>query len=75
MLKIIWSGVLWSDVHSRLCGKLWSRLVRNGVVCTEPHSKQHFLTSDGFYLSLFYHLTRILTKTKCFYLWSDHNTL
>jgi hypothetical protein len=26
-----------------ICGRLLSRLVSSGVVCTEPHSRQQFL--------------------------------
>jgi len=34
-LKIaVWSVVLWNELHSRLYGGLWSRLISVGVVCT-----------------------------------------
>jgi len=42
-LKIaVWSVVLYNEVHSRLYGRLWSRLISVRVVCTvdylEPES-------------------------------------
>jgi len=31
-LKVVWSMVLWSDVHRRYVWELWSRLVSDDIV-------------------------------------------